>query len=66
VRTGDRAGSCGTLVQSLAAAGALPWLERVGREHEMYRFDAGHGSLVSRKNSPWEVALDLALRHVCS
>ena len=40
-------------------------LEKLGKEHEVYRFDAGHGSLVIEETiRQVEVALDFALRHV--
>ena len=40
-------------------------LEELGKEHEVYRFDAGHGSLVIEETiRQVEVALDFALRHV--
>jgi len=40
-------------------------LERLGKEHEVYRFDAGHGSLVIEETiRQVEVALAFALRHV--
>jgi dipeptidyl aminopeptidase/acylaminoacyl peptidase len=43
----------------------LAELERLGREHEVYRFDAGHGSLVIEETiRQVEVALDFALRTV--
>ncbi len=40
-------------------------LERLGKPHEVYRFDAGHGSLVIEETiRQVELALDFALRHV--
>ena len=40
-------------------------LEKLGKEHEVYRFDAGHGSLVIEETiRQVEVALSFALRHV--
>ena len=37
----------------------------LGKEHEVYRFDAGHGSLVIEETiRQVEVALSFALRHV--
>ncbi|MFD2091610.1 S9 family peptidase [Blastococcus deserti] len=40
-------------------------LEKLGKEHEVYRFDAGHGSLVIEETiRQVEIALDFALRHV--
>ncbi|MGY2083090.1 prolyl oligopeptidase family serine peptidase [Blastococcus sp. SYSU DS0539] len=40
-------------------------LEELGKEHEVYRFDAGHGSLVIEETiRQVEVALAFALRHV--
>jgi dipeptidyl aminopeptidase/acylaminoacyl peptidase len=40
-------------------------LERLGKPHEVYRFDAGHGSLVIEETiRQMEVALSFALRHV--
>jgi dipeptidyl aminopeptidase/acylaminoacyl peptidase len=40
-------------------------LERLGKDHEVYRFDAGHGSLVIEETiRQVEVALTFALRHV--
>jgi dipeptidyl aminopeptidase/acylaminoacyl peptidase len=40
-------------------------LERLGKDHEVYRFDAGHGSLVIEETiRQVEVALSFALRHV--
>ncbi|MGY1806012.1 S9 family peptidase [Blastococcus sp. SYSU D00669] len=40
-------------------------LERLGKQHEVYRFDAGHGSLVIEETiRQVEVALGFALRHV--
>jgi dipeptidyl aminopeptidase/acylaminoacyl peptidase len=40
-------------------------LQRLGKDHEVYRFDAGHGSLVIEETiRQVEVALDFALRHV--
>jgi dienelactone hydrolase len=40
-------------------------LERLGKAHEVYRFDAGHGSLVIEETiRQVEVALSFALRHV--
>ncbi|MGK5110532.1 prolyl oligopeptidase family serine peptidase [Geodermatophilus sp. CPCC 205506] len=40
-------------------------LERLGKRHEVYRFDAGHGSLVIEETiRQVEVALSFALRHV--
>ena len=40
-------------------------LDRLGRPHEVYRFDAGHGSLVIEETvRQVEVALSFALRHV--
>ncbi|WP_346621377.1 prolyl oligopeptidase family serine peptidase [Blastococcus montanus] len=40
-------------------------LERLGKPHEVYRFDAGHGSLVIEETiRQVEVALAFALRHV--
>ena len=42
----------------------LTRLEELGKEHEVYRFDAGHGSLVIEETiRQVEVALDFALRH---
>ena len=39
-------------------------LERLGKEHEVYRFDAGHGSLVIEETiRQVEIALGFALRH---
>ena len=43
----------------------LTRLEELGKEHEVYRFDAGHGSLVIEETiRQVEVALDFALRTV--
>jgi dipeptidyl aminopeptidase/acylaminoacyl peptidase len=43
----------------------LAELERLGKEHEVYRFDAGHGSLVIAETiRQVETALDFALRTV--
>ena len=43
----------------------LSRLEELGKEHEVYRFDAGHGSLVIEETiRQVEVALAFALRHV--
>jgi dienelactone hydrolase len=43
----------------------LAELEELGKEHEVYRFDAGHGSLVIEETiRQVEVALAFALRHV--
>ncbi|WP_235494654.1 prolyl oligopeptidase family serine peptidase [Geodermatophilus sp. Leaf369] len=43
----------------------LAALTERGKEHEVYRFDAGHGSLVIEETiRQVEVALDFALRHV--
>jgi dipeptidyl aminopeptidase/acylaminoacyl peptidase len=43
----------------------LARLEELGKPHEVYRFDAGHGSLVIEETiRQVEVALDFALRHV--
>jgi dipeptidyl aminopeptidase/acylaminoacyl peptidase len=43
----------------------LGQLEKLGKEHEVYRFDAGHGSLVIEETiRQVEVALSFALRHV--
>ncbi|RBY96169.1 S9 family peptidase [Blastococcus sp. TF02-8] len=40
-------------------------LERLGKQHEVYRFDAGHGSLVIEETiRQVEIALAFALRHV--
>ena len=40
-------------------------LAKLGKEHEVYRFDAGHGSLVIEETiRQVEVALGFALRHV--
>ena len=40
-------------------------LERLAKPHEVYRFDAGHGSLVVEETiRQVEVALSFALRHV--
>jgi dipeptidyl aminopeptidase/acylaminoacyl peptidase len=40
-------------------------LERLGKPHEVYRFDAGHGSLVIEETiRQVQTALDFALRHV--
>ncbi len=40
-------------------------LQELGKEHEVYRFDAGHGSLVIEETiRQVEVALSFALRHV--
>src|SRR4051812_4405473 len=40
-------------------------LDRLGKPHEVYRFDAGHGSLVIEETiRQVEVALSFALRHV--
>ena len=40
-------------------------LERLGKPHEVYRFDAGHGSLVIEETiRQVEVALSFARRHV--
>jgi dipeptidyl aminopeptidase/acylaminoacyl peptidase len=40
-------------------------LERLGKEHDVYRFDAGHGSLVIEETiRQVDVALNFALRHV--
>ena len=40
-------------------------LERLGKPHEVYRFDAGHGSLVIEETiRQVETALSFALRHV--
>ena len=45
--------------------GALGRLEELGKGHEVYRFDAGHGSLVIEETiRQVEVALAFALRHV--
>jgi len=42
----------------------LTRLEELGKEHEVYRFDAGHGSLVIEETiRQVEVALNFALRH---
>ena len=42
-------------------------LEKLGKEHEVYRFDAGHGSLVIEETiRQVEVALAFALRHVAA
>ena len=43
----------------------LARLDELGKDHEVYRFDAGHGSLVIEETiRQVEVALDFALRHV--
>jgi dienelactone hydrolase len=43
----------------------LARLEELGKDHEVYRFDAGHGSLVIEETiRQVEVALGFALRHV--
>ncbi|MGY1733566.1 prolyl oligopeptidase family serine peptidase [Geodermatophilus sp. SYSU D01045] len=43
----------------------LAELDRLGRPHEVYRFDAGHGSLVIEETiRQVETALSFALRHV--
>ncbi|TFV73434.1 S9 family peptidase [Blastococcus sp. CT_GayMR19] len=43
----------------------LTRLEELGKEHEVYRFDAGHGSLVIEETiRQVGIALDFALRHV--
>jgi dipeptidyl aminopeptidase/acylaminoacyl peptidase len=43
----------------------LARLDEMGKEHEVYRFDAGHGSLVIEETiRQVEVALSFALRHV--
>ncbi|RBY74633.1 S9 family peptidase [Blastococcus sp. TF02-09] len=43
----------------------LTRLEELGKEHEVYRFDAGHGSLVIEETiRQVEIALAFALRHV--
>jgi dipeptidyl aminopeptidase/acylaminoacyl peptidase len=43
----------------------LAALDRLAKPHEVYRFDAGHGSLVIEETiRQVEVALDFALRHV--
>ncbi|MCW2678115.1 MAG: Dipeptidyl aminopeptidase/acylaminoacyl peptidase, partial [Modestobacter sp.] len=43
----------------------LAALDEQGKPHEVYRFDAGHGSLVVEETiRQVEVALDFALRHV--
>lgn len=43
----------------------LARLEELGKDHEVYRFDAGHGSLVIEETiRQVEVALSFALRHV--
>jgi dipeptidyl aminopeptidase/acylaminoacyl peptidase len=43
----------------------LAELDRLGTPHEVYRFDAGHGSLVVEETiRQVEVALSFALRHV--
>jgi dipeptidyl aminopeptidase/acylaminoacyl peptidase len=43
----------------------LAELEKQGKEHEVYRFDAGHGSLVIEETiRQVELALDFALKHV--
>ncbi|MDK3257356.1 S9 family peptidase [Blastococcus capsensis] len=43
----------------------LAGLEELGKEHEVYRFDAGHGSLVIEETiRQVEIALAFALRHV--
>ena len=43
----------------------LARLEELGKAHEVYRFDAGHGSLVIEETiRQVEVALSFALRHV--
>ena len=43
----------------------LARLEELGKEHEVYRFDAGHGSLVIEETiRQVEVALAFALQHV--
>jgi len=43
----------------------LARLEELGKEHEVYRFDAGHGSLVIEETiRQMELALGFALRHV--
>ena len=40
-------------------------LEKLGKEHEVYRFDAGHGSLVIDETiRQMEVSLSFARRHV--
>jgi dipeptidyl aminopeptidase/acylaminoacyl peptidase len=40
-------------------------LDELGKDHEVYRFDAGHGSLVIEETiRQMEVALSFALRHV--
>jgi dipeptidyl aminopeptidase/acylaminoacyl peptidase len=39
-------------------------LDRLGKPHEVYRFDAGHGSLVTEETiRQVETALSFALRH---
>jgi dipeptidyl aminopeptidase/acylaminoacyl peptidase len=43
----------------------LAELEKQGKEHEVYRFDAGHGSLVIEETiRQVEIALSFALRKV--
>jgi dipeptidyl aminopeptidase/acylaminoacyl peptidase len=43
----------------------LAKLEQLGKEHEVYRFDAGHGSLVIEETiRQVEIALTFALKHV--
>jgi dipeptidyl aminopeptidase/acylaminoacyl peptidase len=43
----------------------LAALDRLGKRHEVYRFDAGHGSLVIEETiRQVGIALDFALRHV--
>jgi dipeptidyl aminopeptidase/acylaminoacyl peptidase len=43
----------------------LTQLDEQGKQHEVYRFDAGHGSLVIEETiRQVEVALDFALRQV--
>lgn len=43
----------------------LTRLDGLGREHEVYRFDAGHGSLVTEERiRQMRTELDFALRHV--
>jgi dipeptidyl aminopeptidase/acylaminoacyl peptidase len=43
----------------------LTRLEELGKDHEVYRFDAGHGSLVIEETiRQVEIALAFALRHV--
>jgi dipeptidyl aminopeptidase/acylaminoacyl peptidase len=43
----------------------LAELDRLGKPHEVYRFDAGHGSVVVEETiRQVEAALSFALRHV--